>query len=144
LDASMCVSCAGAILISGTLVAKAFICIWENLYTRRNNWAQLSWNTDAAKYHRPNGDLCNCKLPLEPGRERSSKVQYILVTQKMGANLLPPPNYCLQISQNSVIQSTHCKCLLCTSTYCKLVQICNQEMFCHIQGIDLRNPAITV
>jgi hypothetical protein len=71
-------------------------------------------------------------------------MQYILVTHKTGPNLLPPPNYCLEISQNSVIQSTHCKCLLCTSTYCKLVQMCNQALFCHIQGIDLRNPAITV
>jgi hypothetical protein len=62
----VCVSCGGAILISATLLAKAFICISENLWTLRNNWAQLSWNTDAGKYHRPNGDLCNCKLPLEP------------------------------------------------------------------------------
>jgi hypothetical protein len=62
----VCVSCGGVILISATLLAKAFICISENLWTLRNNWAQLSWNTDAGKYHRPNGDLCNCKLPLEP------------------------------------------------------------------------------
>jgi hypothetical protein len=79
-----------------------------------------------------------------PARERRSKIHYILVTQKIGPNLLPPPNYCLEISQNSVIQSTHRKCLLCTSTYCKLVQMCNQAMFCDIQGIDLRNPGITV
>jgi len=52
-----------------------------------------------------------------PGRERSSRIHYILVTHKIGPNLLPPPNYCLEISQNSVIQSTHCKCLLCTSSH---------------------------
>ncbi len=86
--------------------------------------------------------IANCLW--NPGRERSSKMHYILVTHKTGPNLLPPPNYCLEISQNSVIQSTHCKCLLCRSTYCKLVQMCNQALFCHIQGIDLRNPAITV
>ncbi len=86
--------------------------------------------------------IANCLW--NPGRERSSKIHYILVTHKIGPNLLPPPNYCLEISENCVIQSTHCKCLLCTSTYCKLVQICNWVMFCHIQGIELRNPAITV
>jgi hypothetical protein len=86
--------------------------------------------------------IANCLW--NPGRESSSKMHYILVTHEIGPNLLPPPNYCLEISQNSVIQSTHCKCLLCTSTYCKLVQMCSQAMFYHIQGIDLRNPAITV
>jgi len=60
--------------------------------------------------------IANCLW--NPGRERSCKIHYILVSHKIGPNLLPPPNYCLEISQKSVIQSTHCKCLLCTSTYC--------------------------
>ncbi len=85
--------------------------------------------------------IANCLW--NPDRERSCKIQYILVTHKIGPNLLPPPNYCLEISQNSVIQSTHCKCLLCTSTYCnwckyaiKQCSVTYRELISEIQQLQ--------